>query len=175
VAVASDWTQWRRKMFRRSVWLAVSWIRVSHGTLRRDLCRGRGGAWREGSCDLGGRGQEREERTVCRWWGIVARMEGAERRDAAPRDCGMRARIREDGRSAWGILARKSCLWDLGSNFPCAGAAAAIGGGCCGRGEEEAGGSGGVCGEAAGYTAGAAAGCGRGKTCAMRMVGRLHY
>jgi hypothetical protein len=35
----------------------------------------------------------------------------------------------------------KSCLRDLGSNFPCAGAATAISGGGCGRGEEEAGGS----------------------------------
>jgi hypothetical protein len=89
--------------------------------------------------------------------------------------CGMRARIREDGRSAWGIHERKSCLRDLGSNFPCAGAAAAIGGGCCGRGEEEAGGSRGVCGEAAGCVAGAAAGCERGRMCAIRVVGRLHY
>lgn len=33
----------------------------------------------------------------------------------------------------------KSCLRDLGSNFTCTGAAAAIGGGGYGRGEEEAG------------------------------------
>jgi hypothetical protein len=64
---------------------------------------------------------------------------------------------------------------DLGSNFPCADAAAAIGGGCCGRGEEEAGGSRGVCGEATGCTAGVAAACGLGRTCAMQVVGRLHY
>jgi hypothetical protein len=64
---------------------------------------------------------------------------------------------------------------DLGSNFPCAGAAAAIGGGCCGRGEEEAGGSRGVCREAAGCAAGAAAACGLGRTCAMQVVGRQHY
>jgi hypothetical protein len=64
---------------------------------------------------------------------------------------------------------------DLGSNFPCAGAAAAIGSGCCGRGEEEAGGSRGVCGEAAACAAGAAAACGLDRTCAMQVVGRLHY
>jgi hypothetical protein len=38
--------------------------------------------------------------------------------------CGMRARIHEDGRSVR-ILARKSCLRDLGSNFPAVGAAGA--------------------------------------------------
>jgi hypothetical protein len=59
---------------------------------------------------------------------------------------------------------------DLGSNFPCAGAAAAIGGGCCGRGEEEAGGSRGVCREAAGCAARAAAGYGLGRTCAMERL-----
>jgi hypothetical protein len=77
------------KMFRRSVWLAVSWIRISHGTLRRDLGRGRGGARHGDSCDLGGRGQERE-RTVCRWL-------------AASRGGGGATLVVVDGVGAWDV------------------------------------------------------------------------
>jgi hypothetical protein len=128
--------------------------------------------------------------------GSVTAMDGRGRR----RGRGGRGDARFAGTAAMDAAAMdgknhgiKSCLRDLGSNFPCAGAAAAIGGGGCGRGEEEADGSHGaaagcargaavgVCGEAVGCGAArlrdarlgrlqAYAGCGRGRTCAMRWL-----
>jgi hypothetical protein len=76
--------------------------------------------------------------------GSVTAMDGRGRRHGR----GSRGEARFAGTAAMDAAAMdgknhgiKSCLRDLGSNFPCAGAAAAIGGGGCGRGEEEADGS----------------------------------
>jgi hypothetical protein len=126
--------------------------------------------------------------------GSVTAMDGRGRRHGS----GSRGEARFAGTAAMdgknhGI---KSCLRDLGSNFPCAGAAAGIGGGGCGRGEEEADGSRGCgmrawggCGRmrgGCGLRRGAAAGCATGAAAGVRgmrarqnvrhaVVGRLHY